>query len=138
MDGGEIIDLAADVNSRTQHHVLHQRHIGEPQDLTGMDQSLGTIYWFGFTNVDEIARSIARSTTKGAIPSARPHASDLSLAGRRLLGGSAGGIASAMSKADGCDGMLACPVAQRSPALSTARVKAPLSSAAVIRASAPS
>jgi hypothetical protein len=30
--------------------------------------------------------------------------------------------------------MLACPVAQRSPALSTARAKAPLSSAAVARA----
>jgi hypothetical protein len=30
VDGGEIVDLAADVNPRTQHHVLHQRHIGEP------------------------------------------------------------------------------------------------------------
>ena len=48
VDGGEIVDLAADVDPRTQHYVLHQRHVGEPQDLTGMDQSLGTIYWFGF------------------------------------------------------------------------------------------
>ena len=101
-----------------------------------MDQSLGTIYWFGFTNVDEIVEKHRAVDHKGRNPERAPARKQL-LARRQTIARRLGwGIASAMSKADGCDGMLACPVAQRSPALSTARVKAPLSSAAVIRASA--
>ena len=72
VDGGEIIDLAADVNPRTQHHVLHQRHIGEPQDLTGMDLSLVTIYRFGFTNVGEIVEKHGAVDRKGRNPERAP------------------------------------------------------------------
>jgi hypothetical protein len=72
VDSGEIVDLAADVNPRTQHHVLHQRHIGEPQDLTGMDQSFGTIYWFGFTNVGEIVEKRRAVDRKGHNPERAP------------------------------------------------------------------
>ena len=80
VDGGEIVDLAADMNPRTQQYVLHQRHIGKPQDLTGMDQSLGTIYWFSFTNVGEIVEKHRAVDRKGRNPERAPARKRLTLA----------------------------------------------------------
>jgi hypothetical protein len=42
------------------------RHIGEPQDLTGMDQSLGAIHRLAFTNFGEIVADIR---SRGGNPS---------------------------------------------------------------------
>ena len=60
------------MNPRTQQYVLHQRHIGKPQDLTGMDQSLGTIYWRSFTNVGEIVEKHRAVDRKGRNPERAP------------------------------------------------------------------
>jgi hypothetical protein len=54
INSGVIANFAADVNPRAKDDILRKRHVGESEDLSGMDQSLGAMDWLRFANFVEV------------------------------------------------------------------------------------
>lgn len=102
--GGVVAHLAADVNPRAEHDVLHQRLIGEAEDLAGMRQPFGAVDRIGFANFVEIGRE------HGAVDGQRPDAErrahrERGFARRRPLGGGRTRRASTAGAGRRSDGM---------------------------------
>src|SRR4051794_41577620 len=53
-----MLHLAADVNPRTEHDIVHQRIVAEPQDPAGMDDALTAVKRFAFAHAAEIPLGI--------------------------------------------------------------------------------